>query len=343
MTWLDEGRDYDRQLLDLLFRLNQQVLRNTPLQYILGEVAATAHRLTGADSTSLMLLDRPSGKLEIAAAAGLTPREAEEIAFHRGEGIAGWVAEHKETLSVPDTSQDDRFKALDGQPTPQASVISAPLVDPTGVTGVLTVGAPQPNHFDAATVAFVDRLAREVGRDLHGAMTYKDAVTDPLTGAFNRAYLAERLDWELARHRRYAMPLSLVLFDVDHLEETNETHGREGGDQILEELVRRLHQLLRDVDCLVRYGAGMFLLILPNTPLDGAHLLAERLRTRVVIKPYTLADLEVIMSISAGVVALREGDTAPTDLIARADQALFHAKDQGRNRVVVSGWALTPF
>lgn len=343
MSWLDEGRDRDRQLLDLLLRLNQQVLRGTPREYILREVAVTAHRLSGADSASVMLLDRHTGKLEIAAAAGLTPREAEEIAFHRGEGVAGWVAEHQQTVHVADTARDERFKTVDGQPTPQASVICAPLVDPTGVSGVLTVGAPQADHFPTDVVGFLDRLARQVGRDLHAAGAYREAVTDPLTGAFNRPYLAERLDWELARHRRYAMPLSIVLFDVDHLEEVNETHGREGGDQILEELVRRLHQLLRDVDCLIRYGEGMFLLILPNTPLDGAHLLAERLRTRVVIRPYTVGDLEVIVSISAGVVALREGDMAPADLIARADQALFHAKDQGRNRVVVSGWALAPF
>ena len=109
---------------------------------------------------------------------------------------------------------------------------------------------------------------------------------------------------------------------------------------MLAELARRSEALLRDVDVLARYGGGQFTLLLPSTPLDGAHLLAERLRMQIVSKPYQVGDEQLLVSVSIGVVALRDGDQRAPHLIARADRALFHAKDQGRNRVAVSGWAL---
>jgi diguanylate cyclase (GGDEF)-like protein len=345
MTWDGESRDRQRQLLDLLLRLELLVLNGSPVEPLHRTVASDCTRLVGADGAVVLLLEEQ--RWELAASAGLGERDASAVAAHLAKSIAPWVQSYDETLHLADREQDQRLDAEAFAGAPEAlwaSLICAPLSSAReGVTGILVIGAGQAGRLDAADAGFVDELARAVATEIYAARLYRWAVTDPLTGLRNRSYLAETLPLELARHRRYGLPFSLALIDVDQLGEINELHGRQAGDAVLAELARRSEALLRDVDVLARYGGGQFALLLPSTPLDGAHLLAERLRMQIVSEPYQVGDEQLLVSVSIGVVALRDGDQRAPHLIARADRALFHAKDQGRNRVAVSGWALDPF
>ena len=160
------------------------------------------------------------------------------------------------------------------------------------------------------------------------------ASLDPLTGAFNRRTFIELAGKELARSRRLDTPLSLVLLDIDHFKRVNDTHGHLAGDEILKRFAEVVRDQLRREDVFVRYGGEEFCLLLPDVPGPGAVALAGRVR-RAVSKAAFVADGEAIeLTVSAGVAArLDEGPEALDALIARADEALYIAKNRGRNRV----------
>jgi diguanylate cyclase (GGDEF)-like protein len=160
----------------------------------------------------------------------------------------------------------------------------------------------------------------------------KLAVVDALTGLHNRYHFQQVWDLELARLRRSAGQACVLMVDLDHFKAINDTHGHLVGDRVLVEVGRVLKQGVRDVDALARWGGEEFLLLMPDTSLDVALLVAERLRTG--ISACVLGDQagEVRITASFGLTELRSDDSL-SQAIARADQAMYRSKTQGRNRV----------
>ncbi len=156
------------------------------------------------------------------------------------------------------------------------------------------------------------------------------ATHDSLTGAINRRKFNEMIDIEFERVRRYGRPLSFVILDIDHFKRVNDTLGHEAGDQVLVSLAQLLRDGIRTVDTLARWGGEEFVLLLPQVSLSGAADLAERLRLDVRARR-----LPADVTVSCGVAEHRPPET-PDDLFARADAALYRAKDEGRDRVVVA-------
>lgn len=161
------------------------------------------------------------------------------------------------------------------------------------------------------------------------------AVTDQLTGAYNRLKFNEVMHTQVARAARYGEALSVVMFDIDHFKVVNDTYGHGAGDDMLRELVRRVIGATRGVDWLFRYGGEEFVVAAPHTALGNATLLAEKLRLIVAGKPFPHG---IAGSISLGVAELRPGESVE-ELMARVDAALYTAKNAGRNRVAVAGCA----
>lgn len=167
------------------------------------------------------------------------------------------------------------------------------------------------------------------------------AKTDGLTGIYNRRYLDQRLQEELDRSRRYNNPVSILLLDIDHFKNVNDTYGHLCGDYALRGIAAELHRNLRSIDILGRYGGEEFCCILPETPLDQAYNLAERCRTQIAATPLGCIDHQLSVTASIGVAEQLPDETADS-LIKRADDALYQAKHQGRNRVVCSLTHTTP-
>ncbi|MGQ0709559.1 MAG: sensor domain-containing diguanylate cyclase [Rhodoferax sp.] len=155
------------------------------------------------------------------------------------------------------------------------------------------------------------------------------AVTDQLTGLFNRRKLDEVLDHEVERAARYGSTLSVILGDVDKFKSINDTHGHQAGDQVLIKFAALLRNSVRSTDCVGRWGGEEFLIICPNTPLENARILAEHLRERVQACDFSAVGRRTC---SFGVAGFA-GDVRSDQLIARADAALYRAKENGRNRV----------
>jgi diguanylate cyclase (GGDEF)-like protein len=159
------------------------------------------------------------------------------------------------------------------------------------------------------------------------------ATTDPLTGVFNRRTFIELAEQELARAHRAGTPLTIMMLDLDHFKQVNDTCGHLVGDEVLVSFTRLIRDCIRRGDLVVRYGGEEFCVLLPSTTLAAATALAERIRTTCAAEPLTERAFKVTVSI--GLTARPStGVTRLNDLLARADEALYRAKDGGRNQVV---------
>ena len=164
------------------------------------------------------------------------------------------------------------------------------------------------------------------------------SITDKLTGCYNRTYMDEYLVKEITRATRYHRPVSLVMADIDHFKQVNDTHGHQAGDLILKNFVLSMREGMRkDVDWIARYGGEEFLMVLPETGFESAMLSAERLRRIVSESVSSYDEKEIRITASFGVVGFNPSAkirTIPCEaIINQADKALYQAKDEGRNRV----------
>ncbi|MCA9667179.1 MAG: GGDEF domain-containing protein [Myxococcales bacterium] len=325
----------ERWLLALLYQLGQRISGGAPLEDLLAHIAEAACELSSAESASVMLLDDKRRQLLCAASYGLSDAEAAAARFALGEGLAGWVAEHGEPATVGDTSRDPRFVEVVGQqPARLRSLCCVPMFARSGLIGVVTIGSPELDRFSADDEELLGYMAAAVAKDVENGRLYRLAITDALTGLYNRQHVGEKLPQEIARHRRYQQPLSLLLLDADHFKQVNDRHGHDVGDEVLRGLAQRLRESTRDADIVARYGGEEFMVLLPNTAEEGAENLAERLRAAVRDTPIAAAGVAVSMTLSAGLVTLGDGENAEA-LVKRADQALYRAKNSGRDRIEI--------
>ncbi len=165
------------------------------------------------------------------------------------------------------------------------------------------------------------------------------SVTDSLTGLYNRRKFFEEIEREIERVSRYDSPLSLIMLDVDHFKNVNDQFGHQMGDEVLRELAKIILDNTRKTDIVARYGGEEFIIMLTETPVKGAVQVAKRIRKAVESTPVLGAAVEIKFTASMGVSTFFDGDTTDA-LVQRADEALYAAKDNGRNRVELAN--ITP-
>lgn len=161
----------------------------------------------------------------------------------------------------------------------------------------------------------------------------KQASTDALTGIANRRHFITQAELEMSRSRRFARPLSVMMLDVDHFKAINDRYGHGVGDVVLQGVVRRANESLRQSDQLARFGGEEFVAFLPETNLAAAVVVAERTRQHVAERPMIATGQAVSCTVSIGIAEMQENDIGIDDVLRRADEALYRAKQQGRNRV----------
>jgi diguanylate cyclase (GGDEF)-like protein len=160
------------------------------------------------------------------------------------------------------------------------------------------------------------------------------ASTDSLTGAANRRRLLEALDIETGRAKRNGLPVSLLALDIDHFKHVNDTWGHQVGDQVLRDLVLNVKKTMRPHDILGRIGGEEFMVLLPDTPQAAAATLAERIRKQVEGMVVTHPQGALNITVSIGVAEFGKDGEAADQVIKAADDRLYRAKHEGRNRVV---------
>ncbi|MBK1990040.1 diguanylate cyclase [Sphaerospermopsis aphanizomenoides BCCUSP55] len=162
----------------------------------------------------------------------------------------------------------------------------------------------------------------------------KLANTDPLTEVWNRRYLITVAEQEIKRSQRYNLPFSVLLIDIDYFKKINDNYGHSIGDEIIIFMTKTVIAHLRTVDCFGRFGGEEFVALLPETDIQKAIIVAERIRVNIENQYIDVENKKVSITVSIGVSSYNLGDETIDTIIQRADQALYQAKNQGRNRVI---------
>lgn len=223
-------------------------------------------------------------------------------------------------------------------------VLYAFLRTPDSFTSISTLIVPGIFFSGAVFVFLVCSLSLKTALDLQRIYVLEqENITDPLTGLFNRRYLDRRIVEEFQRAMRFEQPFSVFLLDIDHFKIVNDTYGHQIGDMVLKKLSHLITESVREVDVAIRYGGEEIMVILPNTRIENAFELAERLRRQIEETIMVAADPRkgqpvIYLTVSIGVseYLFSDGWDNAQKVLQRADIALYQAKGQGRNRVVIS-------
>ncbi len=342
-------REKLERLPKVLFELGKVVSSVDDLGEMLSMIAELACTLVEADACSIMLLDARKKLLIGKAAHGLRGRDIRSISFEVGEGVAGVVAQSGQAALITDVRTDARFVDL---PASKASIRSRPRRKPESriralacaplnardhLVGVLTATSSTVGAFEEEDLELLGFVARTIALDIENVRLRRLAVTDQLTGAYNREFLQQRLPEAVDKAERDGDPLSLAMVDVDHFKPINDRYGHDVGDLVLAEVASKLRSAIRLDDMLVRYGGEEFLVLLPSTGASKAHDIAERMRLALQEETFFAGDAPIEVRISVGIAEHLRGSDSPTTLIRRADSALYAAKESGRNRVEIAG------
>jgi len=319
-----------------LFEIGKLIGSDLDPGILLSRISELVCQLIDAKACSVMLLDADRKRLLAKAAYGLRTERMHTLSFAVGEGVAGWVVGRGEPALIPDVTQDRRFIQLPANQTPIASMVCVPLIARGERVGVVTATSERTNAFDAGHLELVRFISTTIALDIENVRLHRVAVTDPLTGAYNREFLLQRLPQEIEAAIDRDRTLSIAMVDVDHFKAVNDQHGHGVGDVVLAEVARRLRSAIRTGDLLVRYGGEEFLVVLPKADAGRAWEVGERMRQRVCERAFDVGDgLALILRVSVGIAQWRMGEPMGS-FIDRADIALYDAKERGRNRVEVA-------
>jgi len=217
--------------------------------------------------------------------------------------------------------------------------VCVPLMIENEIIGVMNLNDNDVGAFSVGDLDFILNVAEFISLSISNALLYEKtetlSITDGLTGLNNRQKMHTALESEFARRKRYKSPLSLALIDLDHFKQVNDTYGHQMGDAVLIELASIIKRICRSNDTPSRYGGEEFVLILPETGVDGAFQIAERIRKEFSKLRFKKDGEEFGVTLSCGVAGLNDKDiSSPDQLIQFADQALYLAKEKGRDRTV---------
>ena len=307
-----------------------------------GEVGTTTVLIAEDDLVSQHLLRSfliKSGYHVITVTDGLQALEALQAADGPHLAILGWMMP---IIEGPEVCK--RIRQMPGRPYTYILLITA-RTRPDDLLEGLGAGADDylTKPFDVLEVLARLRVGQRI-LDLQDSLLRTrealrlQAAHDALTGVYNRAAILEVMAREDARHRREGSFLGIVMIDVDHFKRVNDTHGHVVGDEILEEMTRRIERCVRCYDAVGRYGGEEFLIVAPNVNEAHALGLAERVRRAIQETPFEAKAAVIPVTASLG-VAVSNGNApeAFEDPVRRAEEALYRAKKLGRNRCEIAG------
>jgi diguanylate cyclase (GGDEF)-like protein len=297
-----------------------------------------------AERGSLLLFDERAGELSVKAAVGPRAEVTRETRTRLGEGVSGTVLREGRPAVVRDVSKVSGWRPAGAERSYKTkSFISYPIVIGGRKVGVLNMtdkaGGGVYDEFD---LGLLDMIAPQMALALDRVEWHSKAtqfqllsITDPLTNLVNRRYLEERLQEELERSKRHRFSMGFLMVDIDDFKAYNDAHGHQAGDLALEMTAQCLKTALRSADVAARYGGEEFSILLPQTGLSEAGVIAERIRRRIERTQFPHGKSQPLgaVTVSIGVSAFGAELDTPAEIIYAADQALYAAKARGKNRV----------
>ena len=299
--------------------------------------------LLKADRISLWVFDENSNEISLKAATGFGATGAEIGPKRIGEGISGRVLESGTALVVGNLEAVGLTAAPSERKYRTKSFISYPITLSGRKIGVLNVADKTGGEqFDEVDLSLLEIIGPQIAVALERAEWQERAtqfqlmsITDPLTGLLNRRYLEERLTDELNRSQRYNYSTSCLMIDIDDFKNYNDRNGHQAGDVALKVTAHALKAALRGADVACRYGGEEFCILLPQTSLNEAGVIAERIRQTVAEKEYRYGKSQPLgmVTVSIGISTFARNIDTAERVIAAADRALYNAKAEGKNRI----------
>lgn len=329
-------------LKDLLVfhQLTRSLTSSFELDTILRTILEHMERTVDADLWTLLMVDEERQDLYYAIAAGGEHAALRDLRVKMGEGVAGWVAQHGQTLIVPDAGHDPRLKQeRTGAAGEMRSVIAMPLRGRKGTHGVIEIFNPRPGQMSDYTIAFLHILAD------HAAIAIENAhdvariqqltITDDTTGLFNVRHLYEVLGREMERFSAVGVPVSLAFLDLDHFKLVNDEYGHLVGSELLARAGQRLQELSRKQDYCFRYGGDEFVILMPGTGPQAALAQAKELHRALMDTHFLMKNgLNLQVSASVGLATAPEDGATLHAIIGVADTRMYAVKNHGRGQVL---------
>jgi diguanylate cyclase (GGDEF)-like protein len=326
-------------LADSIRRFAEQIDASDPAQTYQSIVRRSAD-LVNAERGSLLLFDESENRLTMTAAQGIPAAVSDVAPIAMGQGIAGGVLRENRPLLA--TVDEMGQTSLPERKYKTKSFISYPIAIGNRRFGVLNLADKiGGGAYDLRDLSIIDLVAPQIALALERAEWQQRAnrfqlmsITDPLTGLHNRRYLEARLTEELSRSKRYNYPLSFMMIDIDDFKLYNDLNGHQAGDRALEIIAQCLHAALRKVDVASRYGGEEFSVLLPQTSLEEAGVLADRIRRRIMTTKFPHGDTQPggMVTASIGLSSFSPALNSAEAIVRAADRALYHAKNHGKNR-----------
>lgn len=309
------------------------------LDAILRIILEQMERLITADMWTLLIMDDSRSELYYAIAAGNGERALRDLRVRVGEGIAGWVAQHAETLIVPESEEDDPrlHESLTADKLGVRSVVAMPLRGRNGVQGVIEILNPRASEMSDYTIAYLhilcDHAAIAIENAQDVARIQQLTITDDTTGLYNVRHLYKVLEEELERCRHHGKPVSLAFIDLDRFKLVNDVHGHLVGSELLGRVGSRLKELARPKDMCFRYGGDEFVVMMPESSATEALYAATALHQDLIHTHFFMSNgLELTTSASIG-IATCPPENAVHAIIGAADARMYAVKSNGRGKV----------
>jgi diguanylate cyclase (GGDEF)-like protein len=329
---------------EALYQLGQTMTSTFNLQDILTRISQTVSTLLHAQAMSLMLLSPDGRSLFTVAGYNLSDEALQvvEALRTRQDSSPSLVAvREKRPVAIPDFLGDTVYAPWlqTAMQRGYRSFLAIPLIAQDRALGCMNLYLTERHEFDADEIQLLSTFASQAAISIENARLFEEtrqlAITDELTGLANHRQFYHQLAREVRRAQRYKRPLTLLMLDLDYFKQYNDRFGHLAGDQALRETAELLRRNARDVDILARYGGEEFAVILPETDMERAVIQAERARTSIANHAFRGKDSnpQGDLTVSIGVATMTPGMRKIEELVHDADQALYRAKSQGRNRL----------
>jgi diguanylate cyclase (GGDEF)-like protein len=321
----------------VLFDVSQTINYIPDTQELLIKILDKTIDALGADHASIMLLNEETDSLQLKMVRGIDYDRKTKVTLKKGVGIAGLVLDRGEPLLISQGEDDPRFVVFT-QDRNVRSMLCVPLLQSGKPFGVLNVVIRNSQNvkekFTRLDLRLSTSIANQIALVIDKAKLYQASITDGMTGLYINNYFKARLREEVRRSRRYGMPLALIMCDIDHFKNFNDSWGHQMGDRVLCAFAEVIRIAVRDkLDIPARYGGEEFAVICPETTAEGALVLADRIRQIIEEKEFSEGGESISVTASFGVAISDETITEMDQLIKRADDALYQSKNAGRNQV----------
>ncbi len=338
----EENERRSRQLA-ILHQTSVELTAKLNLNELLHSIALRALELIGGVYCNWFLYRPEEDRMEQVGTAGqeLFPMKT---VHKRGEGFVGYIWATGAPLVVDDyRSWPERKREYDSFPS--RAIVGAPILWGEELLGIIDIMSYAPHRYTRTDMDMLGMFATQAAIAIRNARLYNQveqiAVTDELTGLFNRRGFLQLGEREFERAVRFNRPLTALMFDLDHFKRVNDTYGHPVGDQVLRVVTACFRQNTRGIDVLGRYGGEEFVLLLPETPLPEAVPIAERLRESIAALSVPVCPsnggssvAHVRITVSIGVAVVTPDIRKLSDLIELSDQAMYSAKASGRNCII---------